>query len=131
MKDLKTMWGGDWASTLRHLKEETLKGKIEGDRTEEGKRMEEGLLSEGNGDKRKRKRPEAESREGSIDIGAERAKKTRKYFLEDGVLLPSTTMSCLICTILVCLQLVERRISTLHLHLPLAQRKHRQGPDPD
>jgi hypothetical protein len=92
MKDLKTMWGGDWANTLRHLKEETLKGKIEGDRTEEGKRMEEGLLSEGNGDKRKRKRPEAESREGSIDIGAERAKKTRKCLLE----LPenSVPLSC-------------------------------------
>jgi hypothetical protein len=79
MKDLKTMWGGDWASTLRHLKEETLKGKLEDQRSEHGKKLEESLSSEnGFEDKRKRKRAVDGSSESSVDLGAQRAHKTRK-----------------------------------------------------
>ena len=79
MKDLKSMWGGDWASTLRHLKEETLKGKIEGDRIEDGKVQEEDPASDENDDKRKRKRPVLNSRTGSVETPTGRVKKTREF----------------------------------------------------
>jgi len=81
MKDLKAMWGGDWASTLRHLKEETLKGQLEDKRSEHGKKLEESLSSEnGLDDKRKRKRAMDGMSESSIELGAQRAQKTRQSY---------------------------------------------------
>jgi hypothetical protein len=79
MKDLKTMWGGDWGTTLRHLKEETLKGKMEDERGEHGKKLEESLASDnGMDDKRKRKRPVDGMSEASADMGTERSRKARE-----------------------------------------------------
>lgn len=82
MKDLKSMWGGDWASTLRHLKEETLKSKMEGDQSGEVNEVvdhTEALGGEGNEDKRKRKRAVVDSRPGSVETPVGRRKKSGEY----------------------------------------------------
>lgn len=43
MKDLKQSWGGDWGSTLRRLKEETLKNRMEADKGTRGQTIEREL----------------------------------------------------------------------------------------
>jgi hypothetical protein len=71
MKDLKSMWGGDWSSTLRTLKEETLKENVI--KHPENERIEQ-VLAKGAED-RKRKRQDATS---EMDVDAGPIKKTRE-----------------------------------------------------